>query len=459
MNGWRLEAKLALASPASLTVLALFFLLAGYALGAGAHFRSHWEAQYRDAQSSEQSRRAREVEAIRANLQHGRHPPGAAEGQYAEIALPPAPGALLATGTSELSPRRASVRALSRADELFRNFEMNNPRALMLGRFDLAFFVVALLPLLVVVFCHDAVAGERDAGRLSLLRAQSRSFRSVLLRRLALRMLPAQLVLAVALIAAITLGTPVWLTAIWWLASALYLSAWAALSAWLGIVSPSARIAAMRLLAVWLALVVVLPPVLEHAASSLAQAPSRFAHTLAQRETELALGERSAELVDRYLTDHPELAGGDATAFGARFFVVRTELEAALEASRRTFTDHRSRRARIAAGLRLLSPPALLDATLVELAGVGETRQRAFREQAEVFFRDFRERLREPLFKGWRLDAHDVGALPRFRFVEPDAAATPLLGILAYLFALIAVSLHTASRALRALDGGMADRS
>ncbi|HEV7443610.1 MAG TPA: ABC transporter permease subunit, partial [Steroidobacteraceae bacterium] len=201
--------------PACWLALALAIAAIVFALINGGRWISHLETVRAAAQVRDISARieARELagridsKAARAPFitRDPRNAYGYANGLMANYAvLPATPLAALTIGQSDLLP---SVLPLAPATlpSLQGSSEPENPHRLLIGRFDAAFVVVFLMPLLIIALTYALLAGERERGTLALLLAQPLSLRSLFAGKLAPRVL---LVLALfGLLAALCLLT------------------------------------------------------------------------------------------------------------------------------------------------------------------------------------------------------------------------------------------------------------
>ena len=91
----------------------------------------------------------------------------------APAVLPVAPLALLTVGEMDLQSHTATVSLFSTADAAGKGQELQGPVSLAIGRFDLGFAVVVLMPLVLLALCHNQLAEDREQRRLPLLAAQA----------------------------------------------------------------------------------------------------------------------------------------------------------------------------------------------------------------------------------------------------------------------------------------------
>ena len=208
---------------------------------------------------------------------------GYANGVMAHYAvLPATPLAALAAGQSDLLP---SVLPLAPASlpSLAGGSEPENPHRLLIGRFDAAFAIVFLMPLVIIALTYALLAGERERGTLALLLAQPLTLRSLLSAKLAPRLL---LVLGLLglLVALFVLTVPRGAgprLALWLAVALLYTAFWFAVSAAVTVRRGTSATHAVTLAATWLALTMLLPAAINLAVKTLAPMPSRIELILA----------------------------------------------------------------------------------------------------------------------------------------------------------------------------------
>jgi len=115
--------------------------------------------------------------------------------------LAPTPLAMVAVGQSDLFPYCVAVKT-GPLSFFAASYEWENPLRLLLGRFDSAFAIITILPLLVLVASFDLLAREKEMGTLPLLM----SFPIALSRFLAMRFLLRAAIFIGGVLAAMLLG-------------------------------------------------------------------------------------------------------------------------------------------------------------------------------------------------------------------------------------------------------------
>ena len=149
---------------------------------------------------------------------------GTAAAPYA--VLPPAPLSAFSIGQSDLYPYYFKATLQSRTTVMEAD-EIENPVNLLSGRFDLAFAVVYLFPLLILALAYNVISAERESGTLTLALAQPMTLVSLIGRKVVLRaVVLAGLVVASAVIAGAGSGAGLFEPGVWprlllWTASVL----------------------------------------------------------------------------------------------------------------------------------------------------------------------------------------------------------------------------------------------
>lgn len=356
--------------------------------------------------------------------------------------LPPAAMASVSIGQAEAYPYTADVVALGDRTQLFRNVwaDIGNPAARAAGRFDLAFVIVFLLPLVILAASYDLWSRERERGIAALVLSQpvavGRLIAVKALARGGVVLLPAGVILV---------GAAAWSGAeslaglgLLSLVILAYGGFWLAVAVLIGCFARRTTEAAIAAGGVWL-LIVVMAPSLTLAAVNLAVPPpsqmqlatdvkARLAATARQQ----TLHRRSASTAVRSSTpvipDHVREAYADLLA---------TDLDLAplIESHERA----RDARRRVLDNVRLLMPAVAVQDALDRIAGSDADRALAFQDQVHAFWQARRLLHKAYLDRDAPQTLAEYEALPRFRFVEP--AGVGRRGVRADLGALLAATL------------------
>jgi ABC-2 type transport system permease protein len=450
-------------------VAVLFALVAGYAIANGARFVDAQVAEraQADAAYAERLRELRsELEARSGAVPDPFAPdPGSPRylgGLRQDVFLPPTPLAALAIGQADLLPSKVTANIWTARRSVTRNYEVANPLNLLAGRFDLAFAVVYLFPLVILALSYGLLSGEREQGTLALVLSQPVRLGSVVAGKLAARFaLVVGLGGLLTLAGAALVGVPL-LSAhtlprllLWGAAVVLYGAFWFALAVLVAARGRSSANNAMVLAGAWLLLVVVAPALVNALAASRYDVPSRSLLIGALREASNEVSSRGAALLAKYYQDHPEMrpAGQDPDLddFTTRYFTVEQQIEAdvapVLERYDRSLREQQA----LVGRLSFLSPAIAVQEALNEITGTGAHRQRSFQEQALAFADAKKSYFMPRVFRRERLTSADYDTLPSFVFEDESAggvARRVLPGLLAVAAAAAALALLSA-RALR----------
>jgi ABC-2 type transport system permease protein len=413
-------------------------VLVGYGVWNGVTWTGRQESEAKAARAAYDQR----IAELRAEL---RKPPAANADAFApdpraprtvgfvrqDAFLPPGPLGALSVGQADLLPAKVSVTVATGRRMLTRNHEVQNPLNLLAGRFDLAFAVVYLLPLLILALSYDLVSGERDQGTLHLLLSQpialSAFVRSKVVSRFLLVLaLGGGLSLAGVLFAGLDLGrADTWARlGLWLLAVAAYSAFWFGLAVLVSALGRSSSTNAMLLASAWLGLVVVLPSLLGLAVAARYPVPSRALLVHAMREAANEADRKGAELLEKYFQDHPELTAGgkpDLSDFYTRYLTAEQEIDKRVGPVLDRYDAALVAQQRMVSRLRFLSPAIAMQEALNDVAGTGLARHRLFLRQAWSFAEDTKAFFLPRIFGRATLDEADYDALPQFRFVEEQA--------------------------------------
>jgi ABC-2 type transport system permease protein len=340
--------------------------------------------------------------------------------------LPASPLAPAAVGQSDLRPSYYRVSMFS-PETFFANDEIENPVNLLVGRFDLAFVTIVLLPLVIIAMTYNVLSAEREDGRLVMLLSQPLSRGTLVLGKLATRgcaVLVMSLVVTVACLlgAGATLGSSVGIAAtlLWlgvvtayaavWFAAGLLVDSWRRSSAW----------NAVALLAVWLTVVVLVPSLFNLLVTVRDPVPSRIALVQATREASNAASARGSQLLAMYYQDHPELMpGGVALSdFGTRTIAVQRDVDRAVKPLLRQFDEQLDRQQTLIARWRFVSPALAAYETFTDIAGTGTARHRRFERQVGAFVDTLAAFFTPRITRGHPFTTADLAAVPSFAFRE-----------------------------------------
>ncbi|HSN70878.1 MAG TPA: DUF3526 domain-containing protein, partial [Steroidobacteraceae bacterium] len=300
-------------------------------------------------------------------------------------------------------------------------------QSLATGRFDLAFVIVFLAPLLVIALTFNVLAADRDGGTLALILSQPITAARLAWTRAGLRAGLLALGFALVTLAAYAFVHPdaqAMRVALWIVVTAVYLGLWAAVAVWLAGLNRSSDFNLLTLLSAWLAVTLVVPALANLFAQTVAPTPSRLEYVNALRSAEIAANAESRELLRGYLLDHPEIEARDegrVAPFLKTYYLVQRSVEQATEPVRAEFDRQFARQQSLLGALAYLSPAMLMQRILDDLAGSSLARQRRFEREVLALRGEFQDAVEPALMSGRRLSAAEFAALPRYEFTEERA--------------------------------------
>ena len=270
----------------------------------------------------------------------------------------------------------------------------------MVGRFDLAFVVIYLLPLLVLALSFNVLSEEREQGTLALTLSQPVSARGVVAAKLAFRaLLVVGMVMVASLLGVLVtggFGSP-GRVLLWCATVVTYALFWFALAAWVNSLRRSSAWNATVLVGAWLVLVVVLPAAINIASGLLHPLPSRVQMVTAQREASNDAVNQRSELLARYLEDHPEMVEGvvaEEPGLGALAWAATDAVNSRLEEVTGEHDARRAEQIALVRRYRFVSPALLAQEVLIDAAGTGDARFVGFQAQVRAFAERWRGILR-----------------------------------------------------------------
>ena len=420
-------------------MMALFF---GAIMAYGAWNGLSWAAFQRETIAAVRAEETTRLKALADNVQRKSAgdttatvaPIGAlgAAGAVRYAILPPSALASLAVGSSDLFPYYTKVSLRSKQSFIV-NDEIENPHNLLAGRFDLAFAIVFVFPLLILALTYNFVSAEREQGTMALMLSQPVSARRVLLLKLAVRValvlsLAVLLTIAVAIGSGMALSAPgaLPLFALWFAVIFAYGAFWVGAAMAVNALGRSSATNALALLGVWLTVVVVVPSLVAAVVTTAYPAPSRVALTTELRRVSDQAAAQGDTAVSQFLADHPEMAQLGAlsskNAWG-RTIALQERTEAAMRPTYAAFDEALSAQRNAADRLRVLSPAILTQDALHAIAGRGIDRYRHYAAQLDGFHQQWQQFFFRRVFAESSMTPTDLAALPTFTFAE-EATAT-----------------------------------
>lgn len=337
--------------------------------------------------------------------------------------------AFAAIGLRDVAPYTLRVRALGLEAQLY-DGEIYNPELALPGRFDFAFVLVYLAPLFVIALFHDLISGEREAGRLTMLRALPGARWQPWLQRGALRfgLLFAALALPFLIGAAISGATPGAIIAVLGLTAA-YLAFWVAVCAIVARLGGSSVTNAATLAAAWLVLTLVLPALAHVAINRIVPVSQGVELTLAQRDAVHQAWDIPKQVtMDRFYVSHPEWKNSPPLTekfhwkWYYAFHQVGDEQVAEQAAAYRRGLLARDQWTRRAGWLL---PSVGVQVAMTRLAQTDLPSHLAYQDRIRAFHAALRHFYYAYLFTDQPFGLEDFGKAPRFSETAPTAVSWP----------------------------------
>jgi len=420
----------------------VFALAIGYGAASGSAWVASQRAAIDEARHEERERHQRHAEEIaRINRERAtvsafadpRNPDAAGRSMSARYAvLPPRPLAALAVGQSDLWPSYLKVTTDAK-ETVMAAAALENPHRILVGRFDPAFVLVFLYPLLILGMTYNLLSSEKEQGTLLLALSQPVALPVLLGGKLLLRLLvcaAAVTVFAVILLSAAGVdltatGAPA-LFGLWVLAVVLYGGFWFSVAARVASLGRTSAVNATILAGIWFGLVVLVPFAISTAVTVVYPVPSRVEMVQAARVASDDANAKGSALLARYYEDHPELVSGDAQQAMNDFNLVRVavaaEVEQRVRPVRDRFDEQLGRQQRVVDRFRYLSPAILMQDALNDIAGTGTARYRSFLGQVGMFHDEWRQYFVRLIFAKTPLDHY--ASVPRFVLQEEPLSTT-----------------------------------
>ena len=406
----------------------------------GVHNGAAWVKAQRaaiDAALAEESQRLSELEAFVAS---GQEPASAFRDPRSPYSvggsmgkryafLPPKGLAPFSVGQSDLYPSYFQVSTGSKQSFL-NSYELENPNNLLAGRFDLAFVVIYLFPLLILALSYNLLSGEREQGTLAMLLSQPLSVRTLALGKILLRAL---LVLGLgiglswaAYLISGSAGASGLSLLLWTAVVTAYSLFWFGLAVAVNAMGRSSAANAVALAGVWLVLVVIAPAVVNLVVTTRYPVPSRVELVHEIREATNEAESRAAQILSNYYTDHPDLLPEgeqpNPRDFVTRSYAIREEVERAMAPVLARYDEQLLKQQAQVDRLRYLSPAIVTQEALNDISGTGLGRYRHFLSLVDRYHQEWRDFFVPMVFGKKLLTVADYSRLPSFRFEEESSS-------------------------------------
>ncbi len=324
---------------------------------------------------------------------------------------PPTDFAYAALGQRDVSPWKHRIRMLALEGQIYET-DANNPDFALIGRFDFAFVVSLIAPLLVVLLLFDLRSGERVAGRLHLIEASATNVRKLWWLRSILRIVALTGALSLPLIiGGIVSGSSLATLTFCVVAVSLYLFFWMSITLWLTPAKQTGSYNLTVMLGVWLFLCVIIPAALTQVIEGVISVPDGGEIVLTQREAVNDAWDLPREATyEPFLERHSEWSNhttwDDDDGFEWKWYFSFQQVgDQTVEPISQSYRDGQARRDELANGLSLISPATLLQRTIEQLASTDMRSALAFEQSVRDFHADLRAWHYPKMFKSEDFDS------------------------------------------------------
>ena len=317
---------------------------------------------------------------------------------------PPEDFAFAALGQRDASPWKHRVRMLALEGQIHET-DAANPDFALIGRFDFAFVVAMIAPLILIMLLHDLRSSERASGRYDLLCSTSADARMLWFSRAAWRVGALALVLLVPLwIGGFVSGTEATKLLGASVAVLAHLLFWWAVIAWVNRQTWTSTVNLTALIGLWLTFAVVAPAAIKAGVDAAISVPEGGDIILTQREAVNDAWDLPKEAtMTPFLERHPELAP-HATIEGTFewkwYYAFQQVGDQIAEPLSIAYREGRVRRDALAGRLAWFSPPAKLERALQRMAGTDTAASLQYEDEVRAFHSELRAYFYPPMFKG-----------------------------------------------------------
>ncbi len=283
-------------------------------------------------------------------------------------------GPLAVTAIGESDVRTSLSKSGPPGDPTWVNDDILNPLSLATGRLDVAFVVVALLPLFAIGLTFRLLSAEREGGTLPLLKGQPVALAKILLARTGIRygalLAISAMAFGIGLAWTTGLPSPQWMLG-WIGVVAVYLGFWCLLGAFVNFFGRSSGSNVVILVGAWVVWVVLVPVLVNLGASSLHRAPTRTELLIAYRQA-MEHSEPDEAFVMAYLRPFKKYWSDPQTPpnhWGLRRLALEAHAREEIAPKLRQAAEAKTRRSETVAAMQWLSPAIAAQLALIALAG------------------------------------------------------------------------------------------
>lgn len=349
---------------------------------------------------------------------------------YEFAAKIPSPAAAIAIGQSDVLPSYLKVQW----KPMFKQAnidEIENPRNLAVGALDLSFVLIYLYPLLIIALSYNILSSERENGTQALLLSQPVSVGQFVLGKILLRGgIIIGLAVGISLFGLLVANPDIlssgglWRVGVLTLIMVLYGAFWFGLAVLVNAFGKKSAANALILMGVWIALVLIAPAALNLAAKSAYPLPSRIEMVQSMRRGD-KVAEQQSGFERSYRADllrkgEEEALEASISDFYAKILPLEEKGERIAAPIFEKFEAQRQSQQRLTEGLKYISPAAVTQTALSDLAGHSVASFNDFTSQVLAYHGEWRGFFYPKVMENRMLTREELAGIPRFSYV-PEA--------------------------------------
>jgi ABC-2 type transport system permease protein len=330
----------------------------------------------------------------------------------------PSEFAFAALGQRDLQPWKHRIRMLALEGQIYER-DAGNPDTALIGRFDFAFLVAFIVPLILIALLYDLRSSERSAGREALLEVTVASAKRLWVTRAALRTMCVMVALILPLVAgAFVSNSPlvITFTAIAYVLA--YVLFWALLVFCVAMWRQSGAVILTALIGCWLGLAVIIPSASRVIIDTAVSIPSSSDILTVQREAvNDAWDLPRSETMEGFFEAFPEWSNYSpvSSSFEWQWYYAFQQMgDLTTEPLTKKYRQGRLKREAMAAWTSLLSPPAFIERSLQKLAGTDSKAAIAYEDRVRAFHAELRDFYYPRFYRNAPFDKNDFNDLPIF---------------------------------------------
>ncbi|AFM03800.1 protein of unknown function (DUF3526) [Bernardetia litoralis DSM 6794] len=336
--------------------------------------------------------------------------------------LPPSSLAFFSTGQSDIYPYYTKVNIVSNnAAKDNQNFE--NPFALALGKFDLTFVCVFLLPLFIIAFSYNILSSEKEQGTLVLISSMPISTSKWLFLKISIRTFLFCLITFFWLgIAFISFSFDVFETfsemIVLLFYILIYIFFWFGVAYGINYLDKNSATNALTLVGIWLFFVLILPSVANLLATVLYPVPSRTIYVIEQKEAEEQTEKQKDKILKDFYAKNPthekkKDVQNWKTRYTKRFAVdaYQQRLKSEIDSK---FENYAASQREFALRFRWLSPSVLLHHNINKIAKTDTETYKNFQKDTQKFRKEWSDYFIKIFYEDRDLTTKDYENFPSY---------------------------------------------